>query len=72
MGSQRKIENIDRQSDERNQINMIDEKVSDERNQINENEKVISSDDIEVLKMVTLCSKRDIYNIEKNMMKEIS
>ena len=36
--SYRNIENIDRKSDERNQINIIDEKVSDERNQIDEND----------------------------------
>ena len=61
--SQRNIENIDKQYDERYQINMIDENVSDERNQIDENDEDRSIDDIEVLKVGTLCSKRDIYNI---------
>ena len=34
--SQRNIDNLDKQSDERNQISIIDEKLSDERNQIDE------------------------------------
>ena len=63
--SQINMDNIDKQYDERNQINIIDKNVSDERNQIGKNDEDISTDDIEVLKLGTLCSKRDIYNIEK-------
>ena len=44
---------------------MIDEKGSDEKNQIDENDEDISTDYIEVLKVGTLCPKRDIYDIEK-------
>ena len=62
---QRNIYNIYKQYDEINRINMIDENVSDERNQIGENDEDISTDDIEVLKLVTLCSKRERYDIEK-------
>ena len=71
MISQRNIQDIDKQSYERNQINMIDEKVYDERNQIDENDEYISTDDIEVFNLVTLCSKgRDII-LKNNLMKEI-
>ena len=44
---------------------MIDDKESDERNQIDENYEDRLTDNIEVLKLGTLSSKRDIYNIEK-------
>ena len=46
MISQINIENIDKQSDKRNRINMIDKNVSDKINQINENDEYISPDDI--------------------------
>ena len=36
--SPRNIENIDKQSDERNRINMTEEKVSDKINNIDEND----------------------------------
>ena len=70
--SQRNIENIDKESDKRKRINITYKNVYDEINQIDENDEDVSTYDIKVLKMVTLCSKRDIYNIEKNLMKEIS
>ena len=38
LGSKRNIQNIDKQSDERNWINMIEEKVSDKINDIDEND----------------------------------
>ena len=63
--SQRNMDNIDKKSDERNQINIIDEIVSDERNQKDKNDEYRSTNDIEVFKVVTLCSKIEIYNIEK-------
>ena len=44
---------------------MIDDKESDEQNQIYENYEDRLTDNIEVLKLGTLSSKRDIYNIEK-------
>ena len=44
---------------------MIYKNVYDERNQIGENGEDRSIDDIQVLKLGTLCTKRDIYNIEK-------
>ena len=43
---------------------MIGENLSDRRNQIYENDEYISPDDIEFLKVGTLGSKREIYNIE--------
>ena len=69
---QRNIENIDKQTHERNQINMIEKNVSDERNHIYEKDENRSTNDIEVLKPRTLCIKIDIYIILKNnMMKAI-
>ena len=62
--SQINIENIDKQSEERNGINMIDEKVSEKINNMDENDEYILPDDMEVLKVGTLDSKRYIYNIE--------
>ena len=62
--SQRDIENIYKEPDERNRIDMIDYKESGEIKNIGENDRDRSTDDIEVLKLVTLSSKRDIYNIE--------
>ena len=44
---------------------MIHKKVSDERNQIDDNDEDISTNDIEILRVGTLCSKGDINNIEK-------
>ena len=45
------IENNDKQSDERHQINMIDDKEYDERDHIGENKKETLNTDIEVLKL---------------------
>ena len=44
---------------------MIGENVYDEKNKIGENDEDRSTDDIELLKLGTLNSKRYIYNIEK-------
>ena len=44
---------------------MIGENVYDEKNKIGENDEDRSNDDIEVLKLGTLCFKREIYNIDK-------
>ena len=63
--SQINIENIYKQIDEINQINMTNENVPDEKNQIGESDEYRSTDDMEVLKLGTLCSKRNIYGIEK-------
>ena len=63
--SQIKIENIDKQPNERNRINMIDENISDKRNQITGNDEDISPDNIEVLKLGTFGTKREIFNSEK-------
>ena len=65
MRSQINIEKIDKESNKRNQINMIHKKVSDERNQIDDNDEDISTNDIEILKVGTLCSKENINNIER-------
>ena len=67
--SQRNIENIDKESNKRKRINITYKNVYDEINQIDENDEDVSTYDIKVLKMVTLCSKKDISNIEKYMMK---
>ena len=51
--------------DERDRINIIGENVSDEWNQIYKNDEGISTHGIEVLKVGTLCSMRDIKNMGK-------
>ena len=43
---QRYIENIDKESDGRNWVDVIEDKESDERNQIGENDEDRSTDDI--------------------------
>ena len=63
--SQRDLENLDKKSDQINQIDIIDDKKSYERNQIGENYGDISTDDIEVFKLRTFISTKDIYDIEK-------
>ena len=68
--SQKNTENIDKKSDERNPINMIDEKISDERNYIYENDEDISTADIKVLKLGALCSKMYLYiRLKNNLMR---
>ena len=63
--SQRYIENIDKKYDEINLIDIIDDKKDYEKNQIGENYGDISTDDIEVFKLRTFISTKDIYDIEK-------
>ena len=46
---QRNIENNDKQSDGKYQINMTDDKEYDERNQISKNDEEKMTEDIEVL-----------------------
>ena len=49
--SQKNIDNIEKQFDERKLIYTSDDKESDERDQISENDEEIVTDDIEVLKL---------------------
>ena len=65
MISHRYIYYIDRESDERNCIDIINDKGSDEINKKSENNEDIFTDDIKVLKLRALSSKIDIENIEK-------
>ena len=58
-------ENIDKHSDERYQINMIDDKKSDERDQMGKNKKETLNTDIEVLKLQNLSLQKNIDNLEK-------
>ena len=57
---QRDIENIDKWYDEGNCIDMVYDKEYDERNWISENYEYTFTNDIEVLKLGTLSSKRYI------------
>ena len=56
LSSKRYIDNVEKELDERNWMDMIDDKESDERYQIGENDKEIVADDIEVLKLRKLIS----------------
>ena len=46
-------------------MGIIDGKESDERNQMGQNDEDRLTDDIYILKLITLSSKRDRYNIGK-------
>ena len=65
LSSKRYIDNIDKQSDERNQIDISNDKDSDKRDHMGKNDEERVTDDIEVLKLVKLSSWKNIYNIEK-------
>ena len=62
---QKKIDNIEKYSDEIKQMDMSDDKESDERDQISENDEERLNKDIEVLQLVKLSSKKNDDNIEK-------
>ena len=63
--SERYIDNVEKEYDERNWIDKSDEKDSDERYQMGENDEEIVTDDIEVLKLVKFSLQKNIDNIEK-------
>ena len=56
---ERNIENYDKQYDEKNQINMIDDRESDERDKISENKEETLNTEIEVLKLRKLSSQKN-------------
>ena len=59
------IDNIDTEYDERNWIDMIDNKETGERDHIGENDEERLTDDIDLLKMGKLISQKNIDNIDK-------
>ena len=59
------IDNVDKESDEKMWIDISYDKDYDERCQIGENGEDRLTDDIEVLKLVKLSSKKNIDNIGK-------
>ena len=63
--SQRDIDNIDKEYNEINWIDMIDDNKYQERTKIGENDEDRPNDDINVFKLVTLSPRREIYNIER-------
>ena len=63
--SKRDIYNIEKESDERNQVNMIDYKESDEKDQIDENGEEILNTDTEFLKLIKFSSQKYIDNVKK-------
>ena len=65
LSSQKKINYLERESDEINQMDMSDDKESDERYQISRNDEEKVTEDIEVLKLGKLSSQKNIDNIEK-------
>ena len=68
---QRNMENIDKQSDERNQINMIDDREYDDIDKIGRNEDETLNTDTEVLKLGKFSSQKNIDNIDKQSDEEI-
>ena len=72
LSSQKNIDNIEKESDERNRMDMSDDKDSDERDQLDKNDEERATNDIEVLKPVTCGFCRKIQTIIiNNPMKEI-
>ena len=65
LSSKRYINNIDKESDKSNQIDIFYYNDSDERDQMGQNDEYRLTDDREVLKLGKLSSKRYIDNIEK-------
>ena len=65
LSSKRYINNIDKESDKSNQIDICYYNDSDERDQMGQNDEYRLTDDREVLKLGKLSSKRYIDNIEK-------
>ena len=62
---QKNIDNIEKAYDDRNWMDMSDDNESDERDQISKNDEEKVTDDIEVLKLGKLSSKKNDENIEK-------
>ena len=65
LSSQKNVDNIEKESDERNRVDMSDDKDSDERYQISKNDEKRVTGDIEVLKLGKNISKKNDDNIEK-------
>ena len=59
------MDNIYKQSDEKNWMDVIDDKDSDERDQISKNDEEKVTEDIEVLKLGKLSSQKNVDNLEK-------
>ena len=65
LSSQKNIDNIEKESDEINWMDMSDDEYSNERYHIIKHNEEIVTDDIEVFNMVELSSKKNDDNIEK-------
>ena len=65
LSPQKNIDNIEKAYDDRNWMGMSDDNESDERDQISKNDEEKVTDDIEVLKLGKLSSKKNDENIEK-------
>ena len=71
MGLQKNIDYLEKEYDEKNHMDVSDDKESDERYQISKNDEEKVTEDIEVLKLEKLSSQKNIDNTEKNLVKEI-
>ena len=65
MISKKNYDNIEKESDEMNRMDMSDDKDSDEIYQIDKNYEEILTNDIEVLKLGKLGSQKNIDSIKK-------
>ena len=63
--SHKNLDNVEKESDVINQMDMSDENDSDERDQISKNDEVNVSDVIEDLKLGKLILNKNIDNVEK-------
>ena len=65
LSSEKNDDNIEKEDDERNRIEMSDDKDSDERYPINKNDEEKVTEDTEVLKLEKLSSQKNIDNIDE-------
>ena len=68
---QKNIDYLEKESDERNRMDMSDDRKSDEKYQIGKNDEEKVNEDIEVLKMGKLSLQKIQTILKKNLMKEI-
>ena len=65
LSTQKNIDNVQKESDENNWMDMSDDKKYDKRDQISTNDEIIVADVIEVLKQGKLSTQKNIDNVDK-------
>ena len=65
LSTQKNIDNVQKESDENNWMDMSDDKKYDKRDQTSTNDEIIVADVIEVLKQGKLSTQKNIDNVDK-------